>query len=191
MNEKPKWKSLWTPSHKWYLLWLPAGAFVAILVGVIGTIAFNTVIHATNSNAFCYSCHVGMDTIVEEYQASSHYDQRHGVVKAECHDCHVPKEFFPKMVVKVTAMKDIYHKLVGTVNLDNFESLRGHQAEAVWQVYRENDSKFCRNCHNVETWDLSLQEKRARKKHDPQRWQERGETCIDCHSGIAHKLPED
>lgn len=191
MSDESKWKSLWKPSKKWYLLWLPAGAFVFAFIGVLGTVTFNTVMHVTNSNEFCYSCHIGMDTIVEEYHASNHFNPQKGIARATCADCHVPKEFIPKMVVKVTATKDIYHMLAGTVNLDNFESLRGEMAEHVWDVYRANDSQFCRNCHNVETWDIEQQPKRARKKHDPVRWQERGETCIDCHSGIAHELPED
>jgi nitrate/TMAO reductase-like tetraheme cytochrome c subunit len=38
--------------------------------------------------------------------------------------------------------------------------------------------------------ELKMQDKSARKKHSRERMLERGETCIDCHKGIAHELPE-
>jgi nitrate/TMAO reductase-like tetraheme cytochrome c subunit len=37
---------------------------------------------------------------------------------------------------------------------------------------------------------VSIQDKSAQKKHTAERMREKGETCIDCHKGIAHKLPE-
>jgi nitrate/TMAO reductase-like tetraheme cytochrome c subunit len=37
---------------------------------------------------------------------------------------------------------------------------------------------------------LEKQDRSARKKHTRERMLEKGETCIDCHKGIAHKLPE-
>jgi cytochrome c-type protein NapC len=36
--------------------------------------------------------------------------------------------------------------------------------------------------------DLSEQDRYARKRHE--RALTKGETCIDCHDGIAHELPE-
>jgi cytochrome c-type protein NapC len=38
---------------------------------------------------------------------------------------------------------------------------------------------------------VELQDRQAQRKHSLERMQERGETCIDCHEGIAHHLPED
>ncbi|MCP4414529.1 MAG: hypothetical protein GY808_18395, partial [Gammaproteobacteria bacterium] len=32
---------------------------------------------------------------------------------------------------------------------------------------------------------------KAKRKHSPERIAERGETCIDCHQGIAHELAEE
>jgi nitrate/TMAO reductase-like tetraheme cytochrome c subunit len=37
--------------------------------------------------------------------------------------------------------------------------------------------------------NLSEQESGAAKKHNSERMQARGETCIDCHKGIGHGLP--
>jgi nitrate/TMAO reductase-like tetraheme cytochrome c subunit len=53
-----------------------------------------------------------------------------------------------------------------------------------------NDSRECRSCHALESMDIDSQDKSARKKHTLERKIEKGETCIDCHKGIAHHLPE-
>lgn len=188
---KPSLKEkLWRVPKPWYFLGLPLGALLFFIIGFFATATFNGVMAYTNSNEFCYSCHIGMDTIVEEYQESVHYSKVKGVAKATCADCHVPKEFFPKMYVKIRATKDVYHMLAGTITLDNFESHRGHLAEDVWEIMHENDSQACRNCHKVNEWDLSQQAKRARKKHDPEYMKKKDKSCIDCHQGIAHELPE-
>ena len=55
---------------------------------------------------------------------------------------------------------------------------------------KANDSRECRNCHALESMELSKQDKSAQKKHTLERKLQKGETCIDCHKGIAHKLPE-
>jgi cytochrome c-type protein NapC len=56
---------------------------------------------------------------------------------------------------------------------------------------KETDSRECRSCHDQNRWDLAKQSKRARKKHDIEYMEEKDKTCIDCHKGLAHKMPED
>jgi len=63
-------------------------------------------------------------------------------------------------------------------------------AKRVWTSMKENDSRECRNCHELDHMDLEAQQRSARSKHTLKRQAERGETCIDCHQGIAHKLPD-
>ena len=53
---------------------------------------------------------------------------------------------------------------------------------------RKTDSRECRNCHDFNSMELGEQDKYARKRHE--RALRKGETCIDCHDGIAHNLPE-
>ena len=182
------WRKLWRSPRRRYLLGIPLGGFLMFALGAVALGAFNGIIHYTNTNEFCYGCHIGMDTIVEEYHASVHFDNPTGV-EATCADCHVPKAFFPKMWVKVKATKDIYHQLVGTINLENFEENRLRLAEPIWAKMKANDSRECRSCHDPKRWNLELQPKRAQNHHSQERWEERGETCIDCHYGIAHKKP--
>jgi len=58
-----------------------------------------------------------------------------------------------------------------------------------WARLKANDSLECRNCHNYESMDLTRQSTRAAQIH--QRWLvTREKTCIDCHKGIAHHLPD-
>ena len=60
-------------------------------------------------------------------------------------------------------------------------------AKNVWKKMKASDSRECRNCHAFEYMDFALQETRAGSEH--QRAIDEGMTCIDCHQGIAHKLP--
>ncbi|MEI8598838.1 NapC/NirT family cytochrome c [Vibrio sp. M60_M31a] len=50
----------------------------------------------SSTGGFCFGCHIGMDAIVEEYQASIHYNNSKGVIAATCSDCHVRESLFPK-----------------------------------------------------------------------------------------------
>ncbi len=188
---KVLWKNLWKkPASKWWL-GIPMGGFLFLGLGAAGLWMFNTSLHLTNSNEFCVGCHIGMDTVVEEYYDSVHYKNIYGV-SATCADCHVPEPFLEKMQVKITSgIKDIYKKYwVKDINLDNFEKEhRLRLAEHVWQIIDEQKSSTCQTCHNPTEWDLQAQPDRARHNHDLKMWEERGISCIDCHTGVAHNRP--
>src|SRR4051794_22313185 len=71
---------------------------------------------------------------------------------------------------------------------DKFLALRKHLAEREWERMKANDSLECRNCHSSESMDLTKQNPRAAQAHERSLFS--GEkTCMDCHKGIAHKLP--
>jgi len=165
--------------------------FVLVMVFVLGFASFggvNTFFSYTNEMAFCTSCH-SMKINLKEYQETVHYKNSSGV-QATCADCHVPKQFFPKMYAKLLAVKDIYHELVGTVDTkEKFEARRWKMASAVWERMIKTDSRECRNCHQYQNMDLSEQDRMARKKHA--RAPMKGKTCIDCHKGIAHVEPDE
>jgi cytochrome c-type protein NapC len=72
---------------------------------------------------------------------------------------------------------------------DKFLAMRKHLAEREWERMKANDSLECRNCHSSESMDLTKQNPRAASAHE--RILFSGErTCIDCHKGIAHRLPD-
>ncbi len=58
----------------------------------------------------------------------------------------------------------------------------------VWAAMKKTDSRECRNCHNFAYMDTTKQESGSGKIHLEA--SETGKTCIDCHMGIAHELPE-
>ncbi|OIP82854.1 MAG: Denitrification system component NirT [Rhodobacterales bacterium CG2_30_65_12] len=172
------------------------GQGVLLLIGGIAGIifwgGFNTAMEATNTLEFCISCHEMEDTVYQEYKTSIHYKNASGV-RAACPDCHVPHEWGPKMIRKIRASNEIWHKLRGTINTpEKFEEKRAELAGHVWATMKENDSHECRNCHSFDAMDFEHQRSRSREKMEPVALGtdlSGGSTCIDCHKGIAHKLP--
>jgi len=161
---------------------------VGVAAGIIFWGGFNTVLEATNTMTFCISCHEMRDNVYQEYKQTIHYKNPSGV-QATCSDCHVPKPWVYKFVRKIKATNELYHKALGTIDTpEKFEARRLYLAERVWESMRATDSRECRNCHDFNSMDLSEQDRYARKRHE--RAIADGDTCIDCHDGIAHKLPE-
>ncbi len=178
------WRRLRQPSARYSLLTLIVGGFAA---GIIFWGGFNTVVEATNTEQFCIGCHEMYDNVYQEYKETIHYTNRTGV-RAICSDCHVPKEWTHKMVRKVKATRELYGKVTGTISTrEKFEAKRIHLARREWARMKANDSLECRNCHSLESMDSTKQKQRARKQHELA--VEDGDTCIDCHKGIAHHKP--
>ena len=163
------------------------GVVLLFAAGIVSWAGFNFVLEETNTEAFCISCHEMKSTTYEEYRTSTHALSRSGM-RATCPDCHVAKPFLPKMVAKVRASKDLFHSILGTIDTtEKFEARRLQMAEAVWTRMKETDSRECRNCHDNLSFDFAKQSRRAVAQHEEGIAE--GKTCIDCHKGITHKLP--
>ncbi|MBC8209843.1 MAG: NapC/NirT family cytochrome c [Gammaproteobacteria bacterium] len=161
-----------------------------ILLGILLWGGLHTVVEQTNSLQFCISCHEMEQTVYQEYKESIHYKNASGV-RAICSDCHVPREWGPKMLRKIRASNELYHKLMGTIDTpEKFEAKRLQLAENVWNSMRKTDSRECRNCHAYEAMDFHKQRQRSAEKMQQAIEKGSKETCIDCHQGIAHKLPD-
>lgn len=160
------------------------GGFVA---GIVFWGGFNTAMEATNTETFCISCHEMEENVYKEYQDTIHYANRTGV-RATCPDCHVPKPWIHKIIRKIQASNEVFHKVLGTIDTpEKFEAKRLKLAQNVWRTMKETDSRECRNCHNYDSMDFTYQQRRAVKQHS--KGIDEGKTCIDCHKGIAHSLP--
>ncbi len=162
-----------------------------MMAGFIGGVVFwggfNTALEATNTETFCLSCHEMTDNVYKEYRGTIHYTNRTGV-RATCPDCHVPKEWVHKIVRKVQASNELWHKALGSISTpEKFEAKRAQLANNVWMSMKRTDSRECRNCHDFRSMDYSVQGRRASRLHEE--GFEGGKTCIDCHKGIAHRLP--
>ena len=179
------WQGLKKPSVTYSLGTLLVVGFVS---GIIFWGGFNTAMEMTNNEEFCISCHEMEDNVYQEYKETIHYSNRTGV-RATCPDCHVPKEWQHKVVRKIQASNELLHKALGTINTrEKFEGKRLELAKHVWKAMKDTDSRECRNCHNFEFMDFTEQGRRAVKAHD--KGISAGKTCIDCHKGIAHELPD-
>ena len=146
----------------------------------------------TNSLEFCISCHSMRETVYQEYKESLHYQNASGV-RATCSDCHVPESFGPLIVAKVLAVADVYHEVVGSIDTqEKFEARRWLMANKVWQRLEETDSGTCRKCHGSghETMAFADQDRLARRKHE-RAFEEGDKTCIDCHKGLTHRMPDE
>ena len=180
------WTTLWRPSVHYSLAFLTVGGFIA---GVIFWGGFNTAMELTNTEKFCTGCHEMRDNVFAELKTTIHYSNRSGV-RAICSDCHVPHNWTDKIARKMQAAKEVWGKIFGTINTpEKFEAKRLEMAQREWIRFRSNDSLECRNCHSEKSMDFTRQSLRASEAH--QRFLVSGEkTCIDCHKGIAHELPD-
>ena len=180
------WRLVSTPAATLSLGFLTLGGFLG---GVIFWGAFNTALEVTNTEAFCTSCHEMEDNVYEELTRTVHFSNRSGV-RASCPDCHVPHEWTDKIARKMQASKEVWGKIFGTIDTrDKFVEKRRELAEHEWARLKANDSLECRNCHSAESMDITKQGARASRIH--QQYLFTGQrTCIDCHKGIAHRLPD-
>jgi cytochrome c-type protein NapC len=180
------WQTVRIPSAHYSLGFLVLGGFIA---GVMFWGGFNTAVQVTNTETFCISCHEMRNNPYEELKTTIHFSNRSGV-RATCPDCHVPHQWSDKMARKMAASKEVWGKLFGTIaTRDKFLDKRRELAEHEWARFKANDSLECRNCHNFDYMDFSEQSARAAEQHSTSL--ATGEkTCMDCHKGIAHDLPD-
>jgi len=164
--------------------WTVVGLFAA---GIVFWGGFNWALELTNTESFCISCHEMEDNVFKEYRSTIHYTNRTGV-RATCPDCHVPHEWRHKIVRKIRASNELWHKMLGSINTrEKFNAKRLELAQHEWARMKATDSRECRNCHAYNYMDYAAQGRRANRAHE-QGFAE-GKTCIDCHKGIAHTLP--
>jgi cytochrome c-type protein NapC len=179
------WRAMRSPSKM-------ATGVVAIfffLAGIGYMRAFDWTMAVTNTEEFCIGCHEMKDHVYPAYTESIHYSNRSGV-RASCPDCHVPHQWSDKVVRKVQASKEVWGKLTGIIDTpEKFAEHRLYLAKREWARFEKNDSLECRNCHDEEYFNFAKQQAPGTYMHSVML--EAGEfTCIDCHKGIAHVLPE-
>ncbi|MCG3143598.1 MAG: Cytochrome c-type protein NapC [Gammaproteobacteria bacterium] len=183
---KNQWQVLRGPSRHFSLGFLAIGGFVA---GLLFWGGFNTALEATNTERFCTGCHEMHDNVFQELKTTIHYSNRSGV-RASCPDCHVPHEWTHKIARKMQASKEVWGWLFGTISTrEKFLAKRRELAEHEWARLKANDSLECRNCHNFAYMDFTRQSPRAEQAHATELASGK-KTCIDCHKGIAHRLPD-
>lgn len=180
------WAMLLRPSAKYSVLTL---AVVFFFVGILFWGGFHTGLEMTNTLEFCTTCHEMRDNVYVEYKETIHYSNRTGV-RAICSDCHVPREWGPKMIRKAQASFEVWGKITGDIDTkEKFEAKRMELATHEWARMKAAGSQECLNCHNFDAMSSDLQKQTPYRKH--MQAKSDGKTCIDCHKGIAHQLPKE
>ncbi len=180
------WRDIGQPSLHYSIGALTLGGFIA---GIVFWGGLNTTLEATNSEEFCISCHEMQENVYQELRETIHFSNRSGV-RATCPDCHVPHEWTDKISRKMQATKEIWGKIFQTISTrEKFLAKRRELAEHEWARLTANDSLECRNCHDYDYMDFTAQSLRASEQHSTS-LADGEKTCIDCHKGIAHQLPD-
>jgi cytochrome c-type protein NapC len=157
---------------------------IGVILGVVALASFDWVMHATSTDEFCGgACHE-MNIPRNSLQQTAHYSNAHGIV-VHCADCHIPKEFGPKMVRKIEASREVWGHFNGLIDTpQKYAAHLPQMRERELARIRANDSQECRNCHDVARMDFAKQDRTVRRYH--RAMESRGKTCIDCHADIAH-----
>lgn len=177
---------LWRRPRRWFLLGIPLGGLLAFIVGVTLTGGFVGVLKATETDAFCTSCHE-MQQPFQELTRSAHGSNVFGI-QASCGNCHVPPTLFAGLWRHMRASVEVWGHLRGELDTPaKYEAHRLGLAQKVWAELKANDSAECRSCHTPSAMALKKQPEMAAEAHSslPQS----GMTCIDCHQGVAHTAP--
>ena len=91
---------------------------------------------------------------------------------------------------RTQSSKEVWGKIFGTIDTrEKFPDKRLELAQHEWARMKANDSLECRNCHGYDYMDFTRQSPRAAFMHSTY-LATNEKTCIDCHKGIAHRLPD-
>lgn len=179
---------LFSPSAKWSVFAL---LLVGLVIGAVGVVGTQVAVAMTGHNEFCgNTCHSHIKFVYPEYKVSVHGHNRTGV-KAHCSDCHVPHSYPAKLFYKANAgIRDGIAEMRGVISTqEKFEAKRWELANRVWKEMRADNSANCRTCHTPESMNAEKQSEDAIKQH--KKFASGKATCIDCHTGMAHKEPEE
>ena len=180
------WRTMTRPAVHISLGVLTMGGFIA---GVIFWGGFNTALEATNTEEFCIGCHTMKENVYVELQETPHWKNSSGV-RATCPDCHVPHEWTAKIARKMQASKEVFAQIFGDLGTpEKFEARRLELARHEWERFSANGSLECKNCHAYESMDFEQMSPTARIQM--KQAADRDQSCVDCHKGIAHHLPQD
>jgi len=170
---------LFTPSARFSLITLLAAGFV---IGIAFLFGFDYALHVTSSNEFCSGCHA--NDAAKEWRASVHHNNRAGFI-AGCADCHLPREFWPKMLRKAKSVKEMWGQFTGVIDTpEKYAAHRQAMDESEWSRLRASGAQECRNCHHPDSM-ASKDKSYVNDMHSSAL--RSGQICIDCHKGVAHR----
>ena len=160
------------------------------IAGIVFWGGFNTSLEITNTESFCISCHEMKDNVYQEYQAERFISRTAPACGPPARTAMFQESGGTKSHEKFAPATSSITRLLGSIDTpEKFRTKRLELARQVWKSMEDTDSRECRNCHSFVSMDLGVQKDVAEKRHVQS--VEQGKTCIDCHKGIAHELPEE
>ena len=182
MNNK---KGTRTGKRRYLLL----GGLCVVLLLISGAVWGGTRSNERDGNGLCLSCHAMEQNVFQELKKTKHYVNQSGV-RATCSACHVSQELIPMVQRKAASINELASWALGTINTpEKFEENRLRMAKSVWAYMKATDSRECKTCHNMKAFDFSAF-KKPESVETMQKGFQNGQTCIDCHKGIAHNMPD-
>lgn len=179
------WRTL---NKKTRFITIGAVATLAFISGIVFWVGLDFGLEKASTEEFCISCHSMEENNFKELKQTVHYSNHSGVT-ATCADCHVPHDFTGKIARKVAAVTDIWGSLTGSVDTpEKFEAKRLKMAEGEWKRFSETKSATCKACHQYKSMKWDEMSMLAQKQMQPAA--KIDQSCVDCHKGIAHKLPD-
>ncbi len=184
------WHWMWRPPERWWLLGVPSGALILFLIGIIFTVSvLRPQMRFTESQDFCTSCHE-MEIPYAQLKHSFHFYNEFGI-RPTCADCHLPPRLGPRLLAHFAARADVWSHLTGKIDTpEKFAAYKMQMAKIVWADLKAQDSAPCKRCHNYDAMALEKQSHSAQVHHSKKYREKTGKTCIDCHKGVAHELPD-
>lgn len=179
------WRRLRRPSTRWSVLAL---VLLGAALGFTMTVGTQVMVAVTGTDAFCGgACH-SMQWVAKEHRESVHGANSSGV-RAQCHDCHLPKQYPAVLWYKAKAgIKDVIGEMRGVIDTEEkFQKERLRMAELVWAEYKANNSRNCRNCHEFTPEVLAKHKDHVQPMH--KQALEGTVMCTECHKGVAHTPP--
>jgi Nitrate/TMAO reductases, membrane-bound tetraheme cytochrome c subunit len=163
---------------------LVTGGFIA---GVLAWQGFNTAMEATNKEEFCLSCHTMHDNLLPELQKTCTGTTAPACARA----ARLPRA---ARLHRQDGAQDAGEPrgagpAAGTI--DTREKFKEHRivlAQREWKRFSANGSKECRACHDYK--DMDFDKMRPASQVAMRKAAERNQSCVDCHKGVAHQLPE-
>lgn len=180
------WQALSRPSTRYSL-----GALL-VMGGVLGgglIWSAGWALKATEQTDFCLSCHEMKAYVLPGHQSSPHFTNRTGV-RAECADCHVPKDLSGRLAHKARLMNEVWLNWQGVIATpERYAARRQALAQRVWARLEADGSQTCKTCHSHAAMAAHEQSPEAAAMMS---WAVKAgtHTCISCHKGVSHTLPE-
>ena len=183
---KRYWRTINRPSVHYSLGFLTLGGFIG---GIVFWGAFNTAMELTNTETFCTGCHEMRDNVFAELKTHDSLHQPHRRARDVLE--------LPRAARLDRQDRAQDAGLEGGVG----EDLRHHRhagevprqaartrASTNGRASRPTTRSSAATATSTTRWTSRARACARRHAHRPT-WRTREKTCIDCHKGIAHQLP--